>query len=183
MIQSWSTELIILKRVDSGEGDRIVTGYSPELGKIVSIAKGARKLQSTKRSFLEPGNWITVQFRGSRGLPFMQQVVLKSDFHSAKKTLMGMKQVLQVLEIVDKLTVEGEGSQDVFFRFLEILQGLHQGDSFQITKDRLWLLLAELGYRSEGMEHDSISEVVEEVADRPLNSYAFLTVYNTSLSH
>ncbi len=40
---SYSTEAIILKRIDLGEADRIVTLFTPGKGKYHAIAKGTRR--------------------------------------------------------------------------------------------------------------------------------------------
>ena len=51
----YCTEAVVLKRTDFGEADRLLTLYTPHLGKHRTIAKGVRKLISpegrTSRAF------------------------------------------------------------------------------------------------------------------------------------
>ena len=52
--KSITTEAIVLKRRNSGEVDRLVTLITQDKGKLQCIAKGVRKMTSSKRAFLEP---------------------------------------------------------------------------------------------------------------------------------
>ena len=47
-LRTYRSEAIVLRRVDFGEADRMLTLYSREFGKIRALAKGARKPQSRK---------------------------------------------------------------------------------------------------------------------------------------
>jgi len=49
----YRTEAVVLKRMDFGEADRLLTLYTPELGKIRVVAKGVRKPTSRKAGHLE----------------------------------------------------------------------------------------------------------------------------------
>ena len=50
----YKTEAIIIKRVKLGEADRIITFYTPHLGKLQGVAKGVRKITSKLGGHLEP---------------------------------------------------------------------------------------------------------------------------------
>ena len=172
------TEAVILKRTNYGDGDRIITFFSPSLGKFASVAKGSRKLASRKRSFLEPGNHLSIQLRTSKGLPYLDQLVLLNEFSSTKKELPQMKQLFQVLEILDRLTVEGEEYSKVFQQLLQVLEKINSHLSTKEIKSDLWSMLNELGYAEEGEISGSITKLISEITDRPLKSFTFLTVYN-----
>ena len=49
----YRTEAVVLRRQDHGETDRLVTVYTPTLGKLVLRAKGVRKPTSRKAGHLE----------------------------------------------------------------------------------------------------------------------------------
>ncbi|MBI4630353.1 MAG: DNA repair protein RecO [Chloroflexi bacterium] len=51
--RTFRTEAIVLRRKDFGEADRILTLFTPELGKIRAVAKGIRKPASRKAGHLE----------------------------------------------------------------------------------------------------------------------------------
>jgi DNA repair protein RecO (recombination protein O) len=46
-------EAVVLRRIDFGEADRLLTLYTREFGKLKAIAKGARKPQSRKTGHVE----------------------------------------------------------------------------------------------------------------------------------
>ncbi len=50
--RTFRTEAIVLRRKDFGEADRILTLFTPELGKIRALAKGIRKPASRKAGHL-----------------------------------------------------------------------------------------------------------------------------------
>ena len=50
----YRTPAVILKRMDLGEADRIVTLYSRDEGKVRAVAKGVRRTTSRSAGHLEP---------------------------------------------------------------------------------------------------------------------------------
>ncbi|HEX6462057.1 MAG TPA: DNA repair protein RecO [Candidatus Saccharimonadales bacterium] len=62
-----SVEAIVLRRVDYGETDRIVTILTPELGRISFLAKGVRKPSSKLAGGIEPLAIVEVTVRKGRG--------------------------------------------------------------------------------------------------------------------
>ena len=53
MRRTYKTEGIILKRINFGEADRILTSYTKHFGKISLLAKGVRKITSRKGGNIE----------------------------------------------------------------------------------------------------------------------------------
>ena len=58
---------IVLKRVDYGESDRIVTFFTRELGKVAAFARSARKSQKRFGGSLEPFHRLRLSARDRRG--------------------------------------------------------------------------------------------------------------------
>ncbi|MCL0053004.1 DNA repair protein RecO [Dehalococcoidales bacterium] len=51
--RTYQTEAIIIKKTKLGEADRILTLYTPHLGKIQVVAKGVRHPRSKMAGYLE----------------------------------------------------------------------------------------------------------------------------------
>ena len=51
--RTYQTEAVIIKKVKLGEADRILTLYTPHLGKIQGVAKGVRRPRSKLAGHLE----------------------------------------------------------------------------------------------------------------------------------
>jgi DNA repair protein RecO (recombination protein O) len=177
-MKTFSRSAIVVKRVDVGEYDRIITLITPDEGKLICVAKGIRKVGSSKAAFLEPGNHIQAFLVETKSLPILTQPKLYNDFAESKTSLKKLKQLTQVLEIADRLLVEGQEDTQVFELLLTVLSELNV---LTPVFDRIQTILAEilihLGYQPlEETKYSSISEYVTSVADRPLRSYDFLTV-------
>ena len=50
----YATEAVILRRIDFGEADRILTLFTPNYGKVRAVAKGVRRTTSRLAGHLEP---------------------------------------------------------------------------------------------------------------------------------
>jgi len=177
-MQSWTTEAIVLKRVNVGEADRVVTDLTPAEAKLVCIAKGVRKMNSTQRAYLEPGNHITLHLRKTKTLPIISQAQLLNQFSEAKQQLKRVKQVFEVLELSDVLFVENVEDEDGFHQVRQILEILNTSPSgFKDVQDRLNTLFTHMGYQDlHDTNYTSILEYASAVAERPVRSYDFLSV-------
>ena len=58
---------LVLRTVDYGEADRIVTFFTRELGKVSAFARAARKSQKRFGGALEPFNRLLIRYRDRRG--------------------------------------------------------------------------------------------------------------------
>lgn len=58
---------VVLRTVDYGESDRVVTFYTREQGKMTAFARAARKSQKRFGGALEPFNRLQIRFRDRRG--------------------------------------------------------------------------------------------------------------------
>ena len=176
-IKSFSTPCIILKRSDIGEADRVVTIYSQDQGKIVCIAKGVRKLTSSKKSLLEPGNLIQAFLIKTKSLPLLTQAKMIKDFACLRQDLLKIRQLTQVLEMIDKLYVEEEDHQlfDMTLKVLEYLASDEKSNGH--VKQQLEKILIYLGYQPlKESGYQTIAEYVSSIIDQPMNSFDFLSI-------
>ena len=177
MSRSYSTDAIVLKRANVGEADRVVTLLSRSEGKLTCVAKGVRKLSSSQRAALEPGNLVTVHLVKTKSLPILTQTKLQADFAQAKQDLKGMKRLLGVLEFVDQLFPEGEEDAELFAGVVSLMAKLSTTE-FSLTDLQASLgdMLVNLGYQHPAdTKYASITEYVTAVAERPMRSFHFLT--------
>ena len=173
-----STAALILKRTNSGEADRVVTLITPDQGKIVCIAKGVRKMTSSRGALLETGNLVKCQLVQTHGLPILTQATLISDCLPIHGNLVKHRQLVQFLEILDRLLVEQELELVLFEHILSIR-------SLIVTKEptsgtvtgKLESLLEQLGYQHpDQTKFNSILEYVAALTEKPLKSWEYLVV-------
>lgn len=177
-LRAVSTEAIVLKRSNTGETDRVMTLLSRDRGKFVCIAKGARSLTSSKRAYLEPGTHIRCQLITTKSMPIMTQAILVHDTSCIHGQLPKIRQLMQLLEIIDHLFVEEQPEEFLFEDVLAIRkQIVCEGPTSGDVLAKLDTLLESLGYQPlKDTQYTSISEYVSAIADRPMKSWDFLKV-------
>ena len=114
MHHSFKTEGIILKRMNYGEADRILTIYTLHHGKIRAMAKGVRKLQSRKAGSLELFNHATLFLIKGKNLDLITEAQVINLFKSWRKNLIKVGIAYYLCELVDKLTPDNQPHEAVF---------------------------------------------------------------------
>jgi DNA repair protein RecO (recombination protein O) len=177
MSRTFSSEGIVLKRMNFSEADRIVTIYTEKFGKITAIAKGARKLSSRKKGGLEPGTISKCFFARGKGMPIITQAEIVDNFSNANDTLTKMTQAFQVLEIVDSLTPDEEANEEVYVLLIESLRLLGEnGSKKKELLDNIRKILKELGFGPpKNMSESDLKLYIEDLANRSLKAKKFLT--------
>src|SRR5437870_10329790 len=69
----YRVDAVILKRSDMGEADRLLTIFTPSLGKVRVIAKGVRKIQSRKSGHVELFTHVNLLIARGRNLDIVTQ--------------------------------------------------------------------------------------------------------------
>lgn len=176
--RSAPAEGIVLKRVNLSEADRIVTILTREFGKIAGVAKGVRKLNSSRKSYLEPGNHIKVLLIKTGSLPIIAQATLVHQALIANATLRNIRSLVQWLEIMDTIFVEEELDDQLYSLVLSTrAQCLEPRVPIDQLQQQLALILQLLGFNDEqGEKNYSITQFVNTIADRPLKGFEYLTV-------
>ncbi len=116
--RTFRAESIVLKHIDWGEADRILTLYTREQGKLRVIAKGVRKIRSRRAGHLEPFTHVSIQLATSKDLPIVTQAEMIEGFIPLRESLMPMTQASYAVELLDKFTYE-EGENRSLFNLLK----------------------------------------------------------------
>ena len=169
---------LVLRRVNTGESDRIVTLLTQEEGKFVCVAKGVRKVTSSRGSSLEPGNVISGHFVKTKSLPIVTQLTLLSDTSSMTPSLARHRQLSLVLELFDRLFVEEELEPAVYAQALQMKDNvIHNRANATNLKQGFAQIITTLGYQDPAeSKYASISEYVSALSDRKIRSFEFLSL-------
>ena len=128
---SFATPAIILRRIEYGDYDLIVSLLTLDEGKISALAKSAKK--STKRfaGILEPFSVLEVVCsahpRGSR-LPILQEAVLKHPFPTIRADIMKTAYASYWSELVNEWMEEKQKQVDTFRLLHHVLDQLNLGE-------------------------------------------------------
>jgi len=140
----------VLKRSDFGEADRLLTLYTPKLGKIRAIAKGVRKLTSRKSGHLELFTHSQLLIAKGRNLDIVTQAETIHAFRPLREELLRTGYAYYVAELMDLFVEEGVENQPLFDLLLAMLGWLGDASDLDLTTRFFELhLLSLLGYRPQ----------------------------------
>jgi DNA repair protein RecO (recombination protein O) len=146
----YQTEAIIIKRIKLGEADRILTLYTPELGKLKAVAKGTRRPQSKLGGHVELLTHSHLMLARGRNLDIITQAQTINNFLLIKDDLERTARGLYIAELVDSSTGEHIEDRRLFDLVLEALHQLSQADDCELVLRYFELhLLDHLGYRPQ----------------------------------
>lgn len=146
----YCTDAIVVRRRDQGEGDRVLTICTP-LGKLVVIAKGARKVRSRKAGHLELFAHARLTVARSRS---SWDVVSQAETVKSHATLRGDlvrgTYARYVAELYDRFVAEGEGDDTLFELLNRTLTYLCREERLDLlTRAYEQRLLALVGFQPE----------------------------------
>lgn len=146
----YRAEAIVLRRMNLGEADRLLTLYTPEWGKIRVLAKGVRKPTSRKAGHLELFTHSRLLMARGRSLDIVTQAETITPFLPLRKDLIRTSYAYYVAELVDRFLEEGEESPALFRLLLETLGHLSEAEDPRLVVRYFELhLLEQVGYRPE----------------------------------
>lgn len=146
----YQTEALVIKRLNLGEADRILTLYTPSLGKIKAVAKGVRRPQSKLGGHVELLTHSRLMLARGRNLDIVTQAQTINNFLPLKEDLQRTAGGLYVAELVDAFTPERAEDEELFHLLLDTLHHLSQSTNIDAVLRYCELrLLAQVGYRPE----------------------------------
>ncbi len=132
---SYSTEAIILKRIDLGEADRIVTLFTPGKGKYHAIAKGTRRPVSKLAGHLELLSRSQLQVALGRNLDIVTQAEGRENFLHLRSDLWHMTCGFYLAELIDRFVEDSTPHLDIYVLLLETLRYL-DADAMALEQQR-----------------------------------------------
>jgi DNA repair protein RecO (recombination protein O) len=146
----YKTEAIVLRRTNLGEADKILTLYSPNLGKIRAIAKGVRRPTSKLGGHVELLTHCSLMLARGRDLDIVTQGQTIDSFLPLRGDLWRISCALYLAELVDAFAAENVENRPVFDLLLDALHWLGQARHTELVLRYFELhLLGHLGYRPQ----------------------------------
>jgi len=148
--RNYQTEAIIIKKTKLGEADRVLTLYTPHLGKIQAVAKGVRRPRSKMAGHLELLTHSLVPLARGRNLDTVTGSQTINSFLPLKSNLALTAYALYAMELVDRFTADNIENEPLFQLLLETMHRLCQGSNNELTLRYFELhLLDFVGYRPQ----------------------------------
>ncbi|SDC31506.1 DNA repair protein RecO [Shouchella lonarensis] len=118
---------IVLKSIDYGETDKIVTLYTTSYGKMAVLAKGAKKGTSRFSAVTQPFVYGSFLFFQGRGMPSLSQGDVLQSFKTIHMDMTKAAYAAYMVELVDKLTEARRIYLHVFDWLIVALKQLETG--------------------------------------------------------
>lgn len=147
----YRVQAIILKRSDFGEADRLLTLYTPDLGKLRAIAKGARKPSSRKSGHVELFSHSILLLAKGAHLDIVTQAETIDPFVRLRSDLERLGHAYYLAELVDRFSEEGTENRPLFDLLLHTLHWLCDvgNDPVLVARFSELQLLQHVGYRPQ----------------------------------
>jgi DNA repair protein RecO (recombination protein O) len=168
---SYNSEGIVIGRRNFGEADRILSIYTKDHGRISLIAKGIRRPKSRKRGHVEVFSLVKFQANSGHGIDLMTEADISDDFKEIRASLPRITLAYYFMEVVGKITHEGEKNEELFNLIRSSLNKLKSEKKLKDMRMAFILkLLTILGYWPEGKVMTDPDEALEEVVERQIYS-------------
>jgi len=162
----YKTTAVVLRQRKLGEAGKILTLFTPNLGKLDAVAKGVRRPKSKLAGHVEPLTYTTFLLAKGRELDIVTQAQALEAFLPLREDLERTGRALYVAELVDRFTPERQESYPLFRLLLETLQRLATGDRLDIALRFFEMRLLDcLGYRPQLEECVACGKTLEPVVN------------------
>ena len=146
----YTTEAIVLSRLDYGEADRILTLYTPARGKVSVIAKGARRPKSRAGPHLDYLARCSLQLARGRDLDVVTSAETVETHEGLRADLNAFGHGCHLAEVVRHLTQDRQENRPVYDLLVRSLTLLNEGvDPWPVTRHFELVALSALGYHPE----------------------------------
>ncbi|MBI2858864.1 MAG: DNA repair protein RecO [Chloroflexi bacterium] len=146
--RSYNTEAVVLRRIESGEADRIITLFTPEHGKVKAIARGVRKPKSKLAGTVEMFTHCSLQISRGHGLDVIGQGEAIHPFLPLKTDLNRSSCAFYLVDLVNRFTEERQENAQLFGLLVSKLVELCDAAATEIVIRHFEVdLLQLMGYR------------------------------------
>jgi len=149
-LRLYKTEAIVLKHIPIGEADRLVTLYTPHLGKVRAVARGARRTKSKLAGHLEPLTRVQVLIRRGKTLDTISQGETVMSNIDLRNDLWRMSCGLYMAELIERFTQEQMENLSLYRLFRDSLASAGVSKAIDLLLRSFELRMLHLvGYRPE----------------------------------
>jgi DNA repair protein RecO (recombination protein O) len=148
----YKTEAIVLRTMDLGEADRVLTVLTPRLGKLRVIAKGVRRQRSRIGGALQPFSDVQLVLAVGRTFDVVTSSSLEDPHLGLRNDLHSTAAAWYVVELADRFCEGAADSHQAFRLLAQALSALDAGPDVAREVVGRWFelaLLDAMGFRPE----------------------------------
>ncbi len=154
MFTHYRTQGFILKKINQGEANQLLTIYTKDFGKLKVLGKAIRKISSKLRSGADFFYLSEIEFIQAKVHKTLTDAILINNFKNLRKDLARLTIAYKISEIFDKLIRGQEPDEKLWQLLIETFKKLDDYNLKPITYSLiyyyfLWNFLSLLGYQPE----------------------------------
>lgn len=133
-MQHFSADCLILRAVDRGENDKLLTVLAADYGKFYAILKGAHSMHRREAAAAEPFTWSNVEFYEKGGVKWVKSATAIETFPGFRYDMERLFLAAYVCEVAGELSDEREPAGEILPLALNTLHMLStvSGDTDRI---------------------------------------------------
>jgi len=164
------TEAVVIKKVSLLNRDYSVFFFTREKGKLMAVAKGAKKLTSRRMTHLQTGNLLEVSLHSYKSHYYIRDSKLVTLLSAVKENLPKSRYLYFFLYLIDRLLPQEQQEIGVYQLMKGFFSGLHRAKAFDQYQMAQYFsrLLVLLGYGNDGMTFDEAVAVTENLIGEKL---------------
>lgn len=168
------SEGIVISRTNYGEADRLIKVFSKDYGKLMLLAKGARKAKSKKRGSIEVFSKLKFSAYRRNGIGVLTEALLSDFYLDVRKNLKKVSLSYFLLEVVDSLTRMDESNvsnSHVYEILVDTFNDLKKRSDLRTIKKEFSIeILATLGFWTRDKFIENPENLIESLVEKKLNS-------------
>jgi len=144
----------LFKKEPKSESDEIFTLYTKDFGRLEVLAKGIKKIKSKLRGNIDLFYLSEIEFIQGKTYKTLTDALLIEKFGNIRKSLLRLKLIFAISDLLDKLLIEQEKDRRVWNLLMENLSEIDNKE-IRFSVIRLcyyyffWKLISILGYKPE----------------------------------
>lgn len=142
------TEAVVLQSLDYKDNDKLLTLFSPTLGKITAGIRGVKKPKARLAFAAQPFSFCEYVLAEKNGRYTVTSAYLHESFFALRSDVTRFYAACAVAEVCRELSLENERYEGLFIGFIECLKALCLAgeDEAEATATFLLVALSESGY-------------------------------------
>jgi DNA repair protein RecO (recombination protein O) len=161
--RTYRSEAIVLRRIDFGEADRLLTLYSRDYGKFKALAKGARKPQTRKTGHVELFMRTAFMFARGKSIDIITQAEMVEAYPALREDLVRTTYAAYSAELLDSMTAEADRDVRKYTLLADALGWIAESDNLRLAARYYELRLLSLaGYQPQLFHCVSCTEKIIE---------------------
>jgi DNA repair protein RecO (recombination protein O) len=140
-------EAVVIRTMDYGEGNKIITLYTKERGKVSVMVRGAKKMKSRHSAITQIFTHGDYTYYKTGQMGNLNHGDIIESHHLLREDIHKTAYAAYIVELIDRVLLDQEGSSFLFEQLAASLQAVEEGKDPQITTHLFEMkMLAFAGY-------------------------------------